>query len=340
MFFVASSIISLAIRQYTASVIAPTIHPNTFKIALTVFLTLSFLHTVSLWFARHRHARQLSAVSLTQSLASSYFYFTEYVGLAPEIISVYGQRVSLNRHIYWMVSISLLFIIGNSLQGRHGDLGLSRVPRQVAHIALMLVTGFIWQLHSNIAFQVVNFGISMYSWGALLWSMRANMWYACKKYKANPELSSPFEFIKPFALLNWIAYPLVNFLGFAGILSAVNEEAGYAIADLFAKMISASIIQSGLLHVEHIKEAQAISKAMMRQMTSSSNPSGSDDTFSSFSSHGSADSLSALASSLGYASRDARRDASCSGNRKSREHRSKVSFNSVATTLTLGTHIE
>ena len=86
-FFIGSSIISLVVRYHSVSEIAPTIPENIFEVALTVFLTLSFLHAASVWFARHRHARQLSAVSLMQSLASSYFYATERFGLAPGELS-------------------------------------------------------------------------------------------------------------------------------------------------------------------------------------------------------------------------------------------------------------
>ena len=324
-FFIGSSIISLVVRYHSVSEIAPTIPENIFEVALTVFLTLSFLHAASVWFARHRHARQLSAVSLMQSLASSYFYATERFGLAPEVVSVSGQRVSLNRHIYWMVSISLLFVVGNSLQGRHGDLGSSRLPTQVAHIALMLVTGYIWQLNSNRIYQFVNVSLSMYAWCILLQSMRSNMLHACKKYKLNLELSGPFESIKRFALMNWIAFPLVNFLGFAGMLSPVNEEAGYMMADLFAKLISASIIQSGLIHVDHIKRAQAVSIAMSRHLGEA--PSRSFEESRSFEPDCTSDGRSLLTRSLGYNSCD----ANCLVGRRARDYpRSKVTFSGIA----------
>lgn len=261
-FFIASNALLLSFSSvlFEEPSISPTIPSSTFQFPLTVFLTLTYLHATSFLWATNRLGKDLALVSLAQSLISTCFYSLELNLVAPEVISVYGRRVSPLRHVYWMSSISFLFIIGNS---SHGPLGSSRLRRQLFDIALMLITGYAWQLHANVLFQIVNFGLSMFGWFRLLDAMRSNMETARNKFKSNTELSSPYDYLRFFAMAYWISYPVINLLGFTGILSQKSEELCLVCADLFSKLISAAMIQSGLMHVASIKHAQGISQMMM-----------------------------------------------------------------------------
>lgn len=77
--------------------------------------------------------------------------------------------------------------------------------------------------------------------------------------KGNWEIVSPFDTLKRFGCLCWIAYPIINVLGALSLISNEQEEIGQVAADVFSKLVSASMLQSGLVHIASIKSVQEIS---------------------------------------------------------------------------------
>ena len=224
-----SGILVIAFGPYQSHGTASTIPPITFHLPLGAFLSLSVLAWQSCLMASNRFSYELHEVTLGQGIISSLFYSSEMAELAPDLVSVYGRRLSLLRYVYWAASIAMLFMVSNSAIAPENATTMTdgkRIRAQIPFILLLLGAGCVWQLHPHPAWQATLLSLAIFSWYRLLLPHMANIDTAAKRTVHTPGRAAfAYTAIRAIAFGEWTIYPVVHLLGALGLISVPAEEA-------------------------------------------------------------------------------------------------------------------